>query len=185
MKVGDLQVLPVVARKALDILNSVNCSIEDLTVIIEKDQTIAARILKIANSALYGLRQEVTSLQYAMMVLGFKTIKSLILTATTRSLYKKFGITEKMMWDHSVAAAIATKLISESLSSDVKDVAFIGGLMHDLGKVFMNNETHHTFIKVMMDIYFSEDSFPNCANYEIYRIVNYRIEMLVLTHLEI
>ncbi len=152
-KVGDLQALPAVARKALDTLNDDNCSIDDLSTIIEKDQTIAARILKISNSALYGLRQEVNSLQHAMMILGIKTIKSLVLTATTRSIYKKFGITEKMMWDHSVGAGIASKIIARNMGSELEDVAFVGGLMHDLGKVIMNNETPEDFSEVMMNIY--------------------------------
>ncbi len=152
-KVTDLQVLPIVARKALDTLNKDSCTVDDLSSIVEKDQTIAARILKISNSALYGLRQEVNSLQHAMMILGFKTIKSLVLTATTRSIYKKFGITEKMMWDHSVGAGIASKTVAKGLGSEVEDVAFVGGLMHDLGKVIMNNETPEMFSEVMMNIY--------------------------------
>lgn len=152
-KAGDLKVLPFVARKALEILNDENSSIEDLGSVVEKDQTIAARILKIANSALYGLRQEVTSLQHAMLILGFKTLRSLVLTATTRSLYKKFGMTEKIIWDHSVGAAIASKLISRGLGNEVEDTAFIGGLMHDLGKVIMNNETPELYSQVMMKMY--------------------------------
>ncbi len=152
-KAGDLKVLPFVARKALEILNDENCSIEDLSTVIEKDQTIAARILKISNSALYGLRQEVTSLQHALLILGFKTLRSIVLTATTRSLYKKFGMTEKIIWDHSVGAAIAAKLISRGLGSDVADIAFVGGLMHDLGKVIMNNETPEVYSEVMMKMY--------------------------------
>ncbi len=152
-KAGDMKALPVVARKALDTLNKDGCTVDDLTGIIEKDQAIAARILKISNSALYGLRQEVTSLQYAMMVLGFKTIKSLVLAATTRSLYKKFGITEQMMWDHSVGSGIAAKMIAKGMGGEIEDIAFVGGLMHDMGKVIMNNETPDVFTEVMMDIY--------------------------------
>lgn len=152
-KAGDLKVLPFVARKALEILNDENCSIEDLSAVIEKDQTIAARILKIANSALYGLRREVTSLQHALLILGFKTLKSIVLTATTRSLYKKFGMTEKIIWDHSVGAAIAAKILSRGLGSEVVDTAFVGGLMHDLGKVIMNNETPEAYSEVMMKMY--------------------------------
>lgn len=166
-KVSDLQVLPIVARKALDTLNTDNCTIEDLNTIIEKDQSIAARILKISNSALYGLRQEVTSLQHAMMILGFKTIKSLVMTATTRSIYKKFGITEKMMWDHSVGAGIAAKIIARNLGSEVEDVAFVGGLMHDLGKVIMNNETPEMFSQVMMNIY-NKNAGSIAAEQELY-----------------
>ncbi|MBI5665563.1 MAG: HDOD domain-containing protein [Nitrospirae bacterium] len=152
-KAGDLKVLPFVARKALEILNDENCSIEDLSAVIEKDQTIAARILKISNSALYGLRMEVTSLQHALLILGFKTLRSIVLTATTRALYKKFGMTEKIIWDHSVGAAVAAKLISRGLGNEVTDIAFVGGLMHDLGKVIMNNETPEIYSEVMMKMY--------------------------------
>ena len=59
-KVGDLKVLPFVARKLLETISNDKVSISDLNDIIEKDQTITARVLKISNSALYGLRQEVT-----------------------------------------------------------------------------------------------------------------------------
>jgi putative nucleotidyltransferase with HDIG domain len=167
-KAGDLKVLPLVSRKALDILNNENCSIEDLSAVIEKDQTIAARILKIANSALYGLRTEVTSLQHALLVLGFKTLRSIVLTATTRSLYKKFGMTEKIIWDHSVGAAVAAKLISRGLGSEVTDIAFVGGLMHDLGKVIMNNETPEAYSEVMMKMY-NEGIDSIAAEMDIYR----------------
>jgi len=166
-KAGDLKVLPMVARKALDILNDENCSIDDLSNVIEKDQTIAARILKIANSALYGLRQEVTSLQHALLILGFKTLRSIVLTATTKSLYKKFGITEKIIWDHSVGAAIAAKLVSRGHGSDVGDTAFVGGLMHDLGKVIMNNETPEVYSEVMMKMY-NEEMDSITAEKEVY-----------------
>jgi len=166
-KAGDLKVFPFVARKALDILNNENCSIDDLSAVIEKDQTIAARILKISNSALYGLRQEVTSLQHALLILGFKTLRSIVLTATTRSLYKKFGMTEKIIWDHSVGAAIGAKLISRGFGSDVVDTAFVGGLMHDLGKVIMNNETPEAYSEVMMKMY-NEGMDSITAEKEIY-----------------
>lgn len=152
-KVGDVKVLPFVARKLIEIISDNNVSISDLCDVVEKDQIIAARVLKVSNSALYGLRMEVTSLQQAIMILGFKAIRSLVLSVSTKSLHKRIGITEKMMWDHSVGAAIATKMISAHLESEVKDVAFLGGLMHDLGKVFMNNELPEAFSKVMMKIY--------------------------------
>jgi len=111
-KVGDLKVLPFVARKVLETLNDESCTIDDLSGIIEKDQTIAARVLKISNSALYGLRHEVTGLHQAILILGFKTIRSLVLSISTRALYKNFGMKEKILWDHSVGAAIAAKMIS-------------------------------------------------------------------------
>jgi putative nucleotidyltransferase with HDIG domain len=152
-KVGDLKVLPFVARKLLETLGDENADIEDLSSIIEKDQTIAARVLKISNSALYGLRHEVTSIHQAVLVLGFKTIRSVVLSASTRSLYKNFGMKEKIIWDHSVGAGIAARIIAEKSDPDSQEMAFVGGLMHDLGKVVMNNETPDLFGEVLMNIY--------------------------------
>jgi putative nucleotidyltransferase with HDIG domain len=152
-KAGDLKVLPFVARKLLETLNDESCSIDDLTSIVEKDQTIAARVLKISNSALYGLRHEVTSLNQAILILGFKTMRSLVLSVSTKSLYKNFGMKEKILWDHSVGAGIAAKMISAGLGSEIMELSFVGGLMHDLGKVVMNNETPDEFSEIMMKMY--------------------------------
>jgi HD-like signal output (HDOD) protein len=163
-KVGDLKVLPFVARKMLDTMGDENCSLTDLGEIIEKDQTLTARVLKISNSAMYGLRQQVTSLQHALMILGLKTIRSLVLSVSTRSLYKKFGMTEKIIWDHSVGAAIGSKIISKGIGTEVEDVSFIGGLMHDMGKVVLNNETPEVFAKVMMNIYNRGESSLKAEN---------------------
>jgi len=152
-KAGDINVLPSVAKKILDALGEESFSINELEHIIETDQALAVKVLKISNSALYGLPQDITSLHQALMVLGLKTIRSLVLSVSTKSLYDKFGITEQKMWDHSVGAAFASWLISTGHGKDVSDIAFIGGLMHDLGKVFMNNETPEAFAEVMMKTY--------------------------------
>jgi len=167
-KAGDLKVLPFVARKLLETLNDEGCSIDDLSGIIEKDQTIAARVLKISNSALYGLRHEVTSLNQAILILGFKTMRSLVLSVSTKSLYKNFGMKEKILWDHSVGAGIAAKMISTGLGSEIMDLSFVGGLMHDLGKVVMNNETPDEYSEIMMKIYNNEEIDSITAESEAY-----------------
>ncbi len=155
-KAGDLKVLPAVARKMLEIIGKDNSSIDDLGEIIEKDQTITARVLKIANSSFYGLRHEVTSIERAIMTLGMRTIKSLVLSVSTRAIYKRFGITEQKIWDHSIGSAISSKMIAADLGSELAENAFTGGLMHDLGKVVMNNETQDAFSEVMMKTYNEE-----------------------------
>jgi putative nucleotidyltransferase with HDIG domain len=164
---GDLKVLPFVARKVLDTIGDERSSVADLSDIIEKDQTISARVLKISNSALYGLRQEVTSVHHALLLLGFKTIRSLVLSVSTKSLYKQFGMKEKIIWDHSVGAAIAAKIISAGFGSEVEEIAFIGGLMHDIGKVVLNNETPEAFSEVIMKIY-NDGSYSMDAEEEMY-----------------
>jgi putative nucleotidyltransferase with HDIG domain len=146
------QVLPDVARKVIDSINSYSDSASQLSNIIEKDQTIAARVLKVSNSVRYSTRQEVTSMRQAVVTLGCNAIESIALAVSTRSLYKHSGITEHMMWDHSVGAAIAARLIATDHGRDLAEVAFIGGLMHDVGKVVMNNDAHDAFVEVMRRI---------------------------------
>ena len=150
---GDLNVLPFVARKVLELVGSDSSTASQISSVIEKDQTIAARVLKVSNSALYGLRKEVGNLQQAVTLLGLNVVNSLVIALSTKSLYKKFGIAEQMMWDHSIGTSIAARLASSGLGQDVEGVAFIGGLMHDLGKVILNNESPEAFSEVMMKTY--------------------------------
>ncbi|MFQ5328619.1 MAG: HDOD domain-containing protein [Thermodesulfobacteriota bacterium] len=152
-KAGDLKVLPFVAKKVIETISDENSSATQLSSVIEKDQTISARILKISNSALYGVRQEITSLNQAVVMLGSNVIQSLVLAVSTRSLYKRFGMMEQLMWDHSIGTAIAARLIAAKHGRELAEVAFIGGLMHDVGKVIMNNEAGAAFIEVMKRTY--------------------------------
>lgn len=178
-RAGDLDILPFVARKLLEAVSDHNVTIESLCRIMEKDQTIAVRVLKISNSALYGLRQEVTSLNQAVMVLGLRTIRSLVLSVSTKSLYRRFGITEKLMWEHSVGAAVAARLIALDLGAEVRESSFTSGLMHDLGKIFMNNETPDAFARVMIKIY-DEDMDSLEAEQEVYGFTHQEIGAAVV-----
>jgi putative nucleotidyltransferase with HDIG domain len=147
------KVLPFVAKKVLSLVGDEETSISELCRTIEKDQAISANVLKIANSAYYGLRQEVTSIRHAIVVLGLKAIRDLVITVSTKLQYKRFGITEQMMWEHSIGAAIAARYIAGTLSKELEEVAFLGGLMHDFGKVVMNNEQPDAYLAVMQEIY--------------------------------
>lgn len=147
------KVLPFVAQRVLEKVNDDNTTIATMTDIIEKDQTISASILRISNSAFYGLRSEVSSLRQAILVLGLNAIKDLVITVSTKSQFKNYGITEKMMWDHAIGAGIAARLISSDLQREVQDVSFLSGLMHDFGKVVMNNASHDAYLEVMQKTY--------------------------------
>lgn len=152
-KAGDPKVLPSVAKKVLEMVNDENTSNTALCNVISRDQTISASVLKIANSAYYGLRNEVTSLNQAVVILGFTALKDLVVTVSTKLQYKRFGITEQMMWDHSIGAAVAAREIARGHGRDMEEMAFLGGLMHDFGKVVMNNEAPEAYLEVMQETY--------------------------------
>ena len=152
-KAGDMKVLPSVARKVMEMVEHDEVSGNQLADVISKDQALSAHLLKAANSALFGLPREITTVLMAVSVLGFKNTRDMTIMAATRGVYKRFGITEKMLWTHSVSAAIGAKTIAGHYAPFVRDDAFICALMHDVGKVILNNECPDLFSQVMVRTY--------------------------------
>ncbi|MEM1026258.1 MAG: HDOD domain-containing protein [Myxococcota bacterium] len=138
--------IPDVAARALRALNDDRTTAAKVAQIIAEDQGMTARVLKVANSALYGLTREITNLQQAAMVMGFDSLRGIIITVSNRAIYKRFGAVEKELWQHSVATAIAAQHIAAERSLERKDEAFVCGLMHDVGKVVMNNGMRDQFM---------------------------------------
>ncbi|MCI0417738.1 MAG: HDOD domain-containing protein [Acidobacteria bacterium] len=158
-KAGDMKVLPSVARKVMEMVEREDVSGSQLSDVIAKDQALSAHLLKAANSALFGLPREITTVLMAVNVLGFKNTRDMTIMAATRRVYKRFGITEKMLWTHSVSAAIGAKTIAGHYAPFVRDDAFICALLHDVGKVILNNECPELFSQVMMRTYNEGESF--------------------------
>ncbi len=152
-KAGDMRVLPSVARKVMEMVEREDVSGNQLAETIAKDQVLAAHLLKAANSALFGLPREITTVLMAVNVLGFKNTRDMTIMAATRGVYKRFGITEKMLWTHSISAAVGAKLIAAQYVPLMRDDAFICALLHDVGKVILNNECPERFAEVMMRTY--------------------------------
>jgi len=171
---GDMKVLPSVARKVMEMVEREDVSGSQLAEVISKDQALSAHLLKAANSALFGLPREITTVLMAVNVLGFKNTRDMTIMAATRGVYKRFGITEKMLWTHSVAAAIGAKTIASQYAPFVRDDAFICGLLHDVGKVILNNECPELFSGVMMRTYNEGESFIRAES-----------ELLGYTHTEV
>lgn len=152
-KAGDLQMMPQVARKVIELVADENSTAAQLAALLEKDPNITTRILKISNSAFYGLRREVKTVQQAIVILGFKSLRSMVVASSSKALHKRFGITEQLMWDHSIGTAIGGKLFAEKLPQVVGELAFVGGLLHNVGKTVMNNECPKPYLEVMKKIY--------------------------------
>lgn len=152
-KAGELDMMPQVARKVLELVQDANSNANQLASVLEKDANITARILKIANSAFYGLRREIKSVQAAIVVLGFRTLRSMVVASSSKSLHKRSGITEQLMWDHSIGSAIGGKIIASKFSPAIGEVAFVGGLLHNVGKTIMNNECAQAYSEVMQLVY--------------------------------
>lgn len=127
--------LPTTVARIVELVNDPQCSLLDVGKVVATDPAIALKTLRLANSAYYGLRQKVTSVEQAVVLLGLKVIKNMVFTATVfETLRTEMGA----FLQHSVATGMAMRVLAESsraatLSSP--DEAFVYGLLHDVGKI--------------------------------------------------
>ncbi len=153
MTAGDLPTIPVVATKVMQLMEDENSTADDLARVVASDPAVAARVLKISNSSFYGAQRQIQTLPHAIMMLGFVTLKSVVVTASVKQVYHPYGLTEKLLWEHSFGAGLAARLIAQELRQINPDEAFLGGLFHDIGKQIMNFLDKDKFQEVMQLCY--------------------------------
>lgn len=156
--VGDLPPMPIVAVKVLEQLQKPDTTAEKLAGIISSDQAVSARVLKIANSSFYSLRRKVTTLEHAIVILGEKTLKSLVLAASLKGINKSFGLMEKMLWEDSLGCAIGSRMTAVWLHGADPEEAFVAGLFRHIGRMVLNNHDPEAFRKVVEAVYNGEGS---------------------------
>jgi len=157
----DIPSVPHVALKVIRLIDNPNTRLDDLQKAIMADQALTSRVLKIANSAFYGLRHNVETVSEAVAIIGFNTLKSIVLAAATREVYKKFGIIEQKLWEHSLGVSIAASVIARRTGRVKTEEAAIAGLLHDVGKVLMDNSQPERFSLLMERVYSDRVTFSS------------------------
>jgi len=159
-RVGDLPAVPAVAQKVMELVERQEASVEDLRQVIERDPAIASRILKVANSSLYGFSRAIETLAHAISLLGFRTVRSLVLAASMKGTFKHFGLTEKLLWEHAMTSgAVGASLAGYGGIGVARDEGFTVGLLHDLGKIALSNCSRDEYQKVVQRVYNEGVSF--------------------------
>ena len=179
MTASDLPTIPVVATKVMQLIESENATAEEIARVVSSDPAVAARVLKISNSSFYGCQRQIQTLSHAIMVLGFSTLKSLVVAASVKQVYKPYGLTEKMLWEHSFGAGLAARIIAKSTRTVNEEEAFLGGLFHDIGKIIMNTMDHQKF-QTVMEICYNEGISFSDAEQQIYPYRHSEVGALVI-----
>jgi len=163
MTTRDLPAMPQVASKVLEISSDPNTSALQLQQVISDDQAMTARILKIANSAMYSCSRKIKTLTDAIVMLGFNSIRSLVVTSAARNLYNTrsshTGLKERLLWEHSIGSAFACRLLIQDRIPALTEEAFLAGLMHDIGKLVLNLRVPESFDEVVQVVYNENRSF--------------------------
>lgn len=133
--------LSTTVSKVLDICGRPDAAPSDLNRVISYDPVLTGKLIRLINSAYYGLPQRVTSLTRAIIMLGINTVKNMVLATSVLASFKGKldvrGLTVDDFWAHSLGVAVIAKVIARKLGVPLNEHEefFVAGLMHDLGKI--------------------------------------------------
>jgi HD-like signal output (HDOD) protein len=136
-KIGDIATLPEVTLRIINVVEDPKSTARDLHAIIRHDPPLSAKILKVVNSAFYGLPGQIASVDRAIVLLGLRAVKNIAIATSITRLFKNArpvtGFDPKELWRHCLAVGVACKLIFEKKDKLHAEEAFLAGLIHDLG----------------------------------------------------
>lgn len=173
--------LPEIATKLMEVVNSPDTSADDAASLIEKDPALTSTVLRMANSAFYGMPRTISSVSSSVVILGFNTIQSIVLSASILKVFSSKGRVEKFnhqrFWRHSILCAIGAKLIAKQLMHTLMmdpESAFCAGILHDIGKLIFEQYVPQEYSKACQHAV--ENKIP---------LVSAEKEIMGITHTEI
>jgi HD-like signal output (HDOD) protein len=140
--ISSIPTLPTVIERLTRLLQNPKTSAEEVGKAITTDQALASKVLKLVNSAFYGFPGRISTITHAIVILGFSTVKNVVLTASILDAFHNKGEGSTVFnledfWLHSIACGAASLSIAKQLGSNAKEECFIAGLIHDIGKIIL------------------------------------------------
>jgi HD-like signal output (HDOD) protein len=135
--------LPTTVSKVIEVCNQPQTSPNDLNRLISLDPVLTGKVLKLINSAYFTLREPVTSVTRAIIMLGLNTVKNLAISTSIVGIFrgdsKDWCFSMSDFWVHSLAAGVTARMLAagQGLPPDAREEYFVGGLLHDIGKIPM------------------------------------------------
>jgi putative nucleotidyltransferase with HDIG domain len=152
-KVNEIPALPNVVIRVMQLTEDPESTVKDIHNVLSQDQAMTARVLRLANSAFYGFARRIGSVTEAVILLGFKTIRGIVLAAAVSDIMnhsiKGYSLEKGELWLHSQAVAMAARTISRKVRYDNPDLAFTGGLLHDIGKIVLDQSMQELYKEVI------------------------------------
>jgi putative nucleotidyltransferase with HDIG domain len=139
--IHELPTLSTVAMKLSRLLLDINTSAQDAAEVIQYDQAIVTKMLKLVNSAFFGFSNKVSSVQHALMLLGFNTVRNAVIsidvinTLKINSQIKGFDVSA--FWGHSIGVAVIGRYLDQETGNHYREDVFTAGIIHDIGKIVM------------------------------------------------
>jgi HD-like signal output (HDOD) protein len=167
LRIGDIATLPEVTLKIISIVDDPKSTARDLHMVIKNDPALSTKVLKVVNSAFYGLPGQIASVDRAIILLGLSAVKNIAIASSIARIFKGSKITDEFsatdLWKHSVAVGVAARSLAINSGKRVEaEEVFLAGLIHDLGILVERQAFGDKLAEAINRARAGEDSFLEC-----------------------
>lgn len=176
LAIEQIPTLPIISKQIQDLFSNNDVNIQEVVKIIERDPPLAVKILKIVNSAFYGLLNKVSSLDHALVILGFEEVKNIVLGFSIQNFFSQTSnsFDRKSFWKHSIMCSQIAKFLTRHFNILDDGTLFLSGLIHDIGKLVTDQYLHDEFDSIINYISTNHVTFSE-AEKEIIGVTHYQI----------
>lgn len=146
--INTLPTVPSVLKRLSTVIEKPRITIVEISAFISNDPALTTKVLKMVNSAIYGFPGRIASVSHATMLLGLNVIKGLLLGVSVFELMQK---TMSGLYEHSLACAIASRVIAQKKNLKEPEEVSVAGLLHDIGKVILTLEFAQEYESAMKE----------------------------------
>jgi putative nucleotidyltransferase with HDIG domain len=150
--IENLEPIPQAATKIMSIVEDPDSSISDVTKLVEYEPALTANLLKICNSAYFGLSREITSVHHAVSLLGMAQVADLVLMASAAKNLKKgqegYDLRDGELWKYSVASALIARELAGKKGAENNNLIFTAALLKDIGKIVLSQYVNGAFDEI-------------------------------------
>ncbi|MDD2367476.1 MAG: HDOD domain-containing protein [Desulfuromonadaceae bacterium] len=152
--ISDLPTIPAIVSKVVSMLDNQDANPDDIADLILSDQVLAARVIRVVNSPLYRTSNAIESVKRALLFLGFKSVREMILTSYFVDGFKhrEQPFDMKMFWMHSFSVGAISRRIARQVGFYDVEKAYLVGILHDIGKVFLGHYCKNEYGEMLKNI---------------------------------
>lgn len=147
--------MPAQAQKAFELSTDPNAEARDFIDVIQSDEALSARVLKIANSVYFDRGKKSETIEECVIVIGLNELRSLLNATTLSEIFPSKHPARSQLWANDIGTAIIAKHLAQRLMPEKQDLAFLAGLMHDIGKLLLLQRASEEYGRILKNV---EDS---------------------------
>ncbi len=152
--ISDLPTIPAIVSKVVSMLDNQDANPDEIADLILSDQVLAARVIRVVNSPLYRTTNQISSVKRALLFIGFKSVREMILTSYFVEGFKQKDqpFDMKMFWMHSFSVGAISRRIARIVDFPDIEKAYLVGILHDIGKVFLGHYCKEGYGRMLASI---------------------------------